>query len=143
MMTTSAAPPCVAVPQERLARRFVPFVAAMLDFSRHALALGFATQVIMGVGGRFVPAFSGRRLPSPGGHRCAFWLLNVAVAIRGLEAVLAAGYWAELWPLLALSGPPAVAAVALFSANLAAALRPARLVRRGRLVLPVTPAGRR
>jgi hypothetical protein len=109
----------------------------MLDFSRHALGLGFATQMIMGVGGRFVPAFSGRRLPSPGGHRLAFWLLNLAVAIRGLEAAMAAGYWAEAWPLLALSGPPAVAALALFSANLFVALRPPRVLRRGRVPVRV------
>jgi len=98
----------------------------MLDFSRHTLALGFATQVIMGVGSRFVPVFGGTRLWSPRGHRLAFWLLNLAVAIRALEAVLAAGYWPEAWPFLALSGPPAVAALALFGANLLVALRPPR-----------------
>jgi uncharacterized protein involved in response to NO len=95
----------------------------MLDFSRHTLALGFATQMIVAIGSRFVPAFTGTRLWSPRGHRLAFWLLNLAVGIRGLEAGIAMGHWAEAWPLLALSGPPALAAIAVFSLNLFIALR--------------------
>jgi uncharacterized protein involved in response to NO len=94
----------------------------MLDFSRHTFALGFATQLIMGIGGRFVPAFVGRRPFSPGAHRIAFWLLNLAVALRGLEAALALGR-AEAWPWLALSGPPAMVALALFAVTMRAALR--------------------
>ena len=105
---------------------------AMLDFSRHTVALGFATQVIMGVGSRFVPVFGGTRLWSPRGHRLAFRLLNLAVSVRVLEAILAAGYWPEAWPFLALSGPPAVAALALFGANMLKALRPPRLNAAGR-----------
>lgn len=95
----------------------------MLDFSRHTLALGFATQMIVAIGSRFVPAFTGTRLWSPRAHRLAFWLLNLAVAIRGLEAGIAMGHWAEAWPLLALSGPPALAAIALFSLNLFLTIR--------------------
>lgn len=94
----------------------------MLDFSRHALGLGFATQMVMGIGGRFIPVFCTTRLLSPSAHRLAWWLLNVSLVIRSLEAPLAAGYWPQVWPLLALSGPPAVAAFALFAVNIFAAL---------------------
>lgn len=94
----------------------------MLDFSRHTLALGFVTQLVMGVGGRFVPVFCGTWLWSPRAHRLAFWLLNVAVGLRGLQVMLAAGYWSDAWPFLALSGPPAVAALVLFAANMLVAL---------------------
>lgn len=94
----------------------------MLDFSRHALGLGFATQMVMGIGGRFIPVFCTTRLWSPSAHHLAWWLLNVSLVIRGLQAPLAAGYSPQVWPLLALSGPPAVAAFALFAANIFAAL---------------------
>lgn len=89
----------------------------MLDFSRHAVAFGFITQMIMGVASRVVPVFTGHPLWSPGARTLAFWLLNAALLIRGLEAVVAAGYWPERWALIALSGPLAVAAVSLFAVN--------------------------
>lgn len=87
-----------------------------------AAALGFATQMLIGVGCRFEPVFSGRRLWSPRAHSACFWLLNGAVLLRCLEGAIAAGYWAGAWPLVALAGPPAVAAVALFALNIAMAL---------------------
>jgi len=99
----------------------------MLDLAQHTFALGFATQLIMGIGGRFVPTFVGRRPFGPGAHRLAFWLLNLAVAMRGLEAAVAYG-WAEAWPWLGLSGPPAVVALALFAVNMLAALRRPTLI---------------
>ena len=94
----------------------------MLDFSRHALGLGFPTQMVMGIGGRFIPVSCTTRLWSPSAHRLAWWLLNASLLIRSLEAPLTAGYWPQVWPLLALSGPPAVAAFALFAVNIFAAL---------------------
>ncbi len=97
--------------------------ATLLDFSRHTIAIGFATQLVIGIGSRFVPAFSGRVLWSPRAHRAAFWLLNLGVALRGLEAVLASGLWPGAWPLLSLSGPPVVLALLLFALNLLHALR--------------------
>lgn len=91
----------------------------MLDFSRHALALGFVTQMIMGVASRVLPVFTGHALWSPRARSVAFWLLNGSLGIRGLEALVAAGYWSTAWSLIALSGPPAVAAVFLFAVNIA------------------------
>ncbi len=89
----------------------------MLDFSRHALALGFVTQMIMGVASRVLPVFTGRRLWSTRVRTAGFWLINTSVGLRGLEALVATGTWADAWPLIALSGPPAVAALALFALN--------------------------
>jgi len=79
-----------------------------------------------------VPAFVGPPPLGPGVQRAAFWLLNLAVAWRGLEVAVALG-WAEAWPWLALSGPPAMIALALFAANMVPALRrpPLILFRRG------------
>lgn len=110
----------------------------MLDFSRHTVALGFVTQVIMAVGSRFIPVFTASRLWSPRAHEVAFWLLNAAVAIRGVEAALALGHWPEAWPLLALSGPPAVAALMIFAVNVLMAIRPGRpTASRSRAPLPL------
>ncbi|HET7295144.1 MAG TPA: NnrS family protein [Vicinamibacteria bacterium] len=95
----------------------------MLDFARHTIALGFATQLLMGIGGRFIPVFMGRRLWSARAHLWAFWLLNAGVCLRGLEAAVASGLWPAAWPLIGLAGPPAVAAFLLFSANMFQALR--------------------
>lgn len=94
----------------------------MLDLSRHALGLGFASHMIIGIGGRFVPVFCGTALWSPAAHRATWWLLNISLAIRALEAPLAAGHWPAAWPFLALSGPPALAGFGLFSANIFAAI---------------------
>lgn len=91
----------------------------MLDFARHAVAFGFVTQVIMGVAMRVLPVFSGRRLWSRRAQRWSFYLLNAGIALRGLEAVVASGLAPWAWPLIALSGPPAAIAVALFAANIA------------------------
>ncbi len=94
----------------------------MMDFSRHALGLGFVTHMVMGIGTRFVPVFCVARLWSPRAHVLAWWLLNLSLAIRAVEVPLAAGYWHQLWPLLGLSGPPAGVAFALFAANIYAAI---------------------
>ncbi len=95
----------------------------MLDFSRHALALGFVTQMIMGISVRILPVFTGHTLWSGRTRTAVFWLLNASVALRGLQAVVAAGYWPAAWPWIALSGPPALAAVCIFSVNIAMTIR--------------------
>jgi hypothetical protein len=87
------------------------------DFARHALAFGFVTQIMMGVATRILPVFTGNALWSPRARTAAFHLLNVSVALRALEAVVAMGFLPAAWPLIAIAGPPAVAAVALFALN--------------------------
>jgi len=87
------------------------------DFARHALAFGFVTQVMMGVATRVLPVFTGHTLWSVRAQSAACYLLNVAVVLRGLEVVVSIGLVPSAWPLIAIAGPPAVAAVALFAAN--------------------------
>jgi len=92
--------------------------ATMLDFAAHAVALGFVVQMMMGIATRILPVFTGNQLWSPGARRATFWLLNAALGIRALQALVAAGAdWPFVWPAIALSGPLAVAATALFAAN--------------------------
>jgi hypothetical protein len=93
------------------------------DFTRHTLTVGFVTQMIVGIGCRFIPVFAGVWLWSPRVHGVAFWLLNAAVVLRAPEGMIGLGYWAGAWPFLALAGPPAVAAVGLFAINIAMTLR--------------------
>jgi hypothetical protein len=95
----------------------------LLDFARHAVAFGFVTQTIMGVISRVLPVFTGNPLWSPRARTATFALLNLSVAVRGLEVVVVTGLWPEAWSLIALSGPPAVAAVVFFAANVAMTLR--------------------
>jgi hypothetical protein len=98
----------------------------MLDFAAHAVALGFVAQMMMGVATRILPVFTGNPLWSPLARRATFWLLNGALGIRALQAVVAAGGWPSAWPLIALSGPPAVAATALFAGNVLLTISGAR-----------------
>jgi hypothetical protein len=93
------------------------------DFSRHAIAFGFITQMIMGVASRVVPVFTGHQLWSPGIRGLAFWLINLSVGIRAMQAVVALGYWPDAWPLIAWSGPPGVAAMLLFTVNIMMTVR--------------------
>jgi hypothetical protein len=87
------------------------------DFARHALAFGFVTQIMMGLPMRMLPIFTGNALWSPAAGRAAFYLLNGSVALRALEVMVVAGVAPAAWPFIALAGPPAVAAVLLFSLN--------------------------
>lgn len=93
------------------------------DFARHALAFGFITQVMMGVASRVLPAFTGHALWSPRARTAAFYLLNLSLAVRALEAVVSVGLLPAAWPLIALAGPPAVAAVVLFACNVVFTMR--------------------
>lgn len=87
------------------------------DFARHALAFGFVTQIMMGVATRVLPAFTGNVLWSPRARTAAFYLLNASVVLRALEVVVAVGFVPAAWPLIAIAGLPAVAAVVLFALN--------------------------
>jgi uncharacterized protein involved in response to NO len=87
------------------------------DFARHALAFGFVAQVMMGVATRVLPNFTGNPLWSPPARTATFYLLNLSILLRGLEAVVAVGIAPAAWPFIALAGPPALAAVVLFALN--------------------------
>jgi uncharacterized protein involved in response to NO len=112
--------------------------ALVTDFGRHALAFGFVTQIMMGVATRILPVFTGNTLWSPRARTASFYLLNGSVALRGLEAVVAVGVLPAAWPLIAVAGPPAVVAVALFGLNVTLTIygRPAAAQARGTIGLP-------
>lgn len=94
------------------------------DFARHAFTLGFLTQMIVGVTSRLVPAFSGCALWSDGARTATYWLLNAAVATRGLQVVVEGGGPWALWPWVSVSGPLALAALAVFTNALIRTARP-------------------
>lgn len=81
---------------------------------RHALALGFATQMILGVGRRLLPALAER----PVRHRLildiSFWLLNLAIVTRVLYAPFGGGSALVRFDHIAWSGAVALVALLLF-----------------------------
>ena len=94
------------------------------DVTRHALASGFVTLLILGMGVRMLPGFSGRRVASVGLVWATVWLGNAAALLRVIPPALAALGGAALWPFgpvsayLAISGPLGLAAVVCFGLNL-------------------------
>jgi len=95
----------------------------MIDFARHALAFGFAAQMVLGVASRVVPNFTGKPLWSPKVRDAAFILLNVSLLFRALELPIAFGYWLGAWSYIAWSGPLAVATMVLFTVNIVMTVR--------------------
>lgn len=90
----------------------------IFDFARHALAFGFAAQMVVGVASRVVPNFTGKPLWSARAREFAFYLLNASMTVRALEVPIAIGYWHEAWNLIAWSGPLGVLAMVLFTVNI-------------------------
>jgi uncharacterized protein involved in response to NO len=102
----------------------------LYDFARHALAFGFAAQMVLGVASRVVPNFTGKPLWSPRARDAAFYLLNASMLVRALEVPIGFGVWPGAWNLIAWSGPPAVIAMILFTINIMMTVRqqPAPLI---------------
>lgn len=96
------------------------------DFARHALAFGFAAQMVLGVASRVVPNFTGQPLWSPRARDAAFYLLNASMAIRALEVPIGFGVWLGAWNLIAWSGPMGVLAMVLFTVNILFTVRQKR-----------------
>ena len=82
---------------------------------RHALALGFATQMIFGVGRRLLPALATR----PVRHRLvldiSFWTLNLAIAMRVGHALIPVGSATFRFDHIAAAGALALLALLLFA----------------------------
>jgi hypothetical protein len=104
----------------------------MLDVARHTMALGFATQMVLGVASRVVPNFTGKPLWSPRARDAAFVLLNASMLFRALELPIAFGLWVGAWSYIAWSGPLGVAAMVLFASNIVMTVRqPSRALQPG------------
>ncbi|MDE2484868.1 MAG: DUF542 domain-containing protein [candidate division NC10 bacterium] len=94
-----------------------PMPALVLDFGRHAFTLGFLTQMIIGVAARLIPVFAGTPLWSKGWRDAAFYLLNAAVVVRGLEVLVEVVGLSDMWPYISFSGLLGVGAFAAFAVN--------------------------
>ncbi len=94
--------------------------------ARHALAIGFVTQMIFGVGARALPAFAGKSLYSPRLLGLTWVLINIAVIMRVGHAVIPLGSTTFRFDHIAASGAIAFLAVALFTYNIIRTVIPAR-----------------
>lgn len=95
----------------------------LLDFARHAMAFGFAAQMMLGIASRVVPNFTGQALWSPKARDAAFYLLNGSMAFRALEVPVGLGLWPQSWNYIALSGPLGVGAMLVFAINIMMTVR--------------------
>jgi len=114
----------------------------VLSASRHALALGFVTLMIIAFSTRIIPVFQGARLFSPTAQVAAFWAVFAGVTLR-VVVEFGWGYSAAADSLLSASGAIAGAGVLIFAVNLwiTMARRPARseATEQGRSRAGVTP----
>lgn len=112
-----------------------PAATGAAGAGRHALTVGFIAGMILTIGPRILPAFSGMRtLFSPGLMLAALVLLQAGCTLRVAGEVLAYPGWLPgAWHWLPVSAGVEVAALALFACNLAATLlRPPEHLRRVR-----------
>ncbi|MFQ5472629.1 MAG: NnrS family protein [Dehalococcoidia bacterium] len=86
--------------------------------SRHALGLGFLTQMIFGVGYRVLPVFAGKPLHSVGLVDATFVLLNLAVLGRVIHAVVPWGSSVFRFDHIAVAGGFASLALIIFAYNI-------------------------
>ena len=114
----------------------------IFDFARHALAFGFAAQMLVGVASRVVPNFTGKPLWSGRARDVAFYLLNASMAVRALQVPIGLGYWPQAWNLIAWSGPLGVLAIVFFAVNILFTIRQTQsvLVQPSIPVRPLQPA---
>jgi hypothetical protein len=86
--------------------------------SRHALALGFVTQMMFGVGYRVLPVFAGKPLHSTRLVDATLVLLNVAVLMRVGHALISFGASSFRFDHIAVAGAFATLALLLFAYNI-------------------------
>jgi metal-sulfur cluster biosynthetic enzyme len=86
--------------------------------ARHALALGFVTQMIFGVGSRALPVFAGKKLYSERLVVVAWILINVATLFRVGHAIIPAGSATFRFDQIAVAGALALFAVFIFAYNI-------------------------
>lgn len=97
---------------------------ALSTAGRHAIALGFMTQIVFGVGSRLIPAVTGGRALSTTAVRAAIVLVNAAAALRVAFELIGPSTTAAAIALAA-SGPIALAAIVVFGAAAARTVRSA------------------
>jgi hypothetical protein len=93
--------------------------------ARHALALGFVTQMIFGVGSRALPVFAGKKLYSERLVVVAWILINIATLLRVGHAVIPAGSATFRFDQIAVAGAFALFAVLIFAYSIVRSVRAA------------------
>lgn len=86
--------------------------------ARHALALGFVTQIMFGVGFRVLPVFSGKPLHSERLVDATLVLVNLAVIVRVGHAIVPEGSAAFRFDHIAAAGGIAMLALLIFAFNI-------------------------
>lgn len=94
--------------------------------ARHALALGFVTQMIFGVGSRALPAFAGKKLHSEKLVTIAWVLINMATILRVGPALFPWGSVTSRFDHIAVAGALALIALVIFGYNIMRTVRPPR-----------------
>ena len=94
--------------------------------ARHALALGFMTQMIMGVGSRALPTFAGKRLYSARLATIGWLLINVSAVMRVGHAAVPWGSVAFRFDHIAAAGVLGLLAVIVFGFNIWRSINPPR-----------------
>ena len=97
--------------------------ALVLDFGRHAFALGFMTQMVFGVAMRVVPVFTGARLWSGRWRDASFYLLNAAVLTRAMQVSAEVPGLQVVATYVWVSGVLGVAAFVAFAVNVVMTMR--------------------
>jgi hypothetical protein len=97
--------------------------AVVLDFGRHAFALGFMTQMVFGVAMRVVPVFSGATLWSGRWRDASFYLLNAAVLTRSIQVCAEVPRLQAVATYVWVSGVLGVAAFVAFAVNVVMTMR--------------------
>lgn len=92
--------------------------------ARHALALGFVTQMIFGVGSRALPAFAGKKLYSVRMVTIAWALVNIATLQRVGHALFPWGDATFRFDHIAVAGAIGLIALTIFAYNIMRTIRP-------------------
>lgn len=94
--------------------------------ARHALALGFFTQMVFGVGSRALPAFAGKKLHSEKLVTIAWVLINIAALQRVGHALFPWGGATFRFDHIAVAGVIGLVALIVFAYNIMRTVRPSR-----------------
>ncbi len=93
---------------------------------RHALTVGFVTMMMVGMGSRIIPVFSGIALRSPAMREASFWLILVGCTIRVIFQSLSEPYGPNFLRISGVSGVLELAGMILFAWNIWGTLGRAR-----------------
>ncbi len=109
------------------------------DAARHLFTVGFLTLLMVGVGTRLLPVFTGRRLWSPLAARTSWMLVACGAGLRLFQ--YPGAFWPSWYRAGSVMGVPVVAGLVLFALNLARTMRPQPEAASSGTTLPAYPRG--